>query len=89
MWCLARYLPLMIGELIPANDEKWILFFHMLSIIDYVFAPKCSLDTIALVRVLINEHLVEFKRLYPDCNIIPKQHYMIHIPEWMERFVLT
>ena len=86
MWCLARYLPLMVGDItVPEDNEKWLLFLSLLTIIDYVFAPKCTSDTISYVRLLIHDHLVEFKWLYPNCHIIPKQHYMIHIPDWMER----
>ena len=76
----------MIGEYIPEGNEKWQLFLTMLTIIDYVFAPKTTSDIVAYERTLINDYLTEFKRLYPDCNIIPKQHYMVHIPEWIERY---
>ena len=88
MWCLARCLPLMIGDLVPEGNERWQLFLLLLDIVDYVFAPKTTRDIIAYVRLLINDHHREFRRLYPDCSIIPKHHYMIHIPEWMERYVL-
>ncbi len=89
MWCLARYLPLIIGDLVPEDDEKWNLFLMLLTIVDYVFAPRTTPDVIAYVRFLINQHHTEFRRLYPDCVMIPKQHYMVHIPEWMERWVCS
>jgi len=87
MWCLGRLLPLMIGEYVPIGDAKRNLFLLLLNIIDYVFAPKTTLEIISYVSVLINDHHTEFRRLYPECNITLKQHYMIHIPEWMERYV--
>ena len=71
----------------PENDDKWKLFLHFLSILDYVFAPTTNSDIIAYVRVLIGQHLTRFRELYPDCSILPKQHYMVHIPQWMEKYV--
>ena len=84
MWCLARLLPLMIGDCVSEDDSKWQLFLDLMNIVDYVFAPKTSTDIISYVRVLIGDHLTSFRELYPDCNIIPK-HYMIHIPQWMAK----
>ena len=59
----------------------------LLTIIDYVFAPRASLDDVAYVRLLIRDHHTKFKLLYPDSPIIPKMHYMVHIPVWMERYM--
>ena len=88
MLCLGRLLPLIIGDLVPEGDEKWELFLQLLTIIDYVFAPKTTSDIVAHVRMLINYHHTKFTLLYPECSIIPKLHYMVHIPSWMERYVL-
>ena len=35
MWCLARLLPLMIGELIPEDDEHWKLYITFLTIVTW------------------------------------------------------
>ena len=39
-----------------------------------------SLDTVNLLNVLIAKHISQFKDKFLDVNIIPKQHYMVHIP---------
>ena len=44
----------------------------------YVFAPRATGDSVAYVRMLINDHHLMFTELYPECNIIPKMHYMVH-----------
>ena len=79
MWCLARLLPLIIGDVVPEDDERWKLFLQLLTIIDYVFAPKTTSEIVAYVRVLIQYHHTKFTLLYPDCSVIPKMHYMVHI----------
>ena len=85
MWCLARLLPLMIGEHVPEDNERWELFKTFLMILDYVFAPNTDEDIIEYLRQLIEDHHTKFRELYPDCSITPKQHYMVHIPDWMKK----
>lgn len=87
MWCLARTLPLIFGDTVPEEDENWMNFLLLLKIVDYVFAPVTSSGIAAYLSSLIEDYLETFKELYPECPIIPKQHYMIHIPEWMVRYV--
>ena len=83
MWCLARLLPLMIGNSVDEEDSHWINFLRLLTIMDYVFAPVSSHSVAAYLATLIDDYLTFFTDLYPDCSIIPKQHYMVHIPQWI------
>ena len=85
MWCLARNLPLMIGGLIPDDNENWSHFCDLLEIICIMFAPTVSRNQVAYLQVLIENYHGKFKELYPDCTIIPKMHYMIHMPRTMLR----
>ena len=75
----------MIGEHVPEDDHRWGLFKIFLMIVDYVFAPNTDEDIIEYIRKLIEDHHLKFRELYPDCPITPKQHYMIHIPDWMTK----
>lgn len=85
MWCLARLLPLIIGEAIPEDDTHWDNFLLLLQIADYVFSPICSHSIADYLTTLIEDYLQTFTELYPHTLIIPKQHYMIHIPQWIVR----
>ena len=87
MWCLARLLPLMIGDFVPEDDTHWKLFTLFRTIMDYVFAPATTPDNVAYVRGLVADYLSEFFQLYPDCHMIPKQHYLVHVPMWMKKYV--
>ena len=86
MWCLATHLPLLIGDLIPLEDARWILFLKLLEITSLCFAPALSKDQVAYLQILIDDHHHEFKQLYPDCNIIPKMHFMVHMPTYIIRY---
>ena len=88
MWCFARLLPLMIGELVPPQDPKWENFILMLTITGYLFAPVTSAEIVPYLKVLIEEHHEAFCVLYSGSSIIPKMHYVIHLPDWLLRYVM-
>ena len=78
MWCLSRLLPLIIGMSVPEDDAHWDNFLLLLKIVDIVFSPLLSRSDAAYLVFLIDDYLQTFVELYPLCNIIPKQHYMVH-----------
>ena len=83
MWCLARMLPLMIGDLVEEN-AKWSNFLRLLQIEEILFAPTLSVELAAYLSVVIDDYLQSFKELYKR-NIIPKQHFMVHYPRHILR----
>lgn len=87
MWCLARLLPLMIGDSVPEGDPNWDNFLLLLTIADYILSPIVSRSIATLLATLIEDYLDSFKELYPECPIIPKQHYLVHVPQWMLKYV--
>ena len=85
MWCLARFLPMLVGAKVPENDEKWQLYLKMLDITDIIFSPVTNASQAANLVILVVEHHKEFSALYPNCSIIPKVHYIMHYPNAMIR----
>ena len=77
----------MIGEHIPLNNANWNNFMLLVTLIDYIFAPLTSDEISSYVAMLLKEHHERFTELYLNSPIIPKMHYMIHLPEWMRRHV--
>ena len=57
----------------------------LMTIVDYVFAPVTSMDVLDDVKDLIETHHSLFKEVYCTSPVIIKMHYMIHIPQWIER----
>lgn len=78
----------MIGERIYDDDPYWNNFVLLLTIVDYVLAPVVSKDCIDYLRVLIDDHHQSFKALYPNCHLTPKMHYLVHYPDYTNRFGL-
>lgn len=88
MWCLVRYIPLLVGDLVQEDDENWDNFLNLLKIVEYVFARVTTLDKTTYLELLIEEFLTDFTQLYPHRPLTPKMHYLIHIPTWIRRYVL-
>ena len=80
MWTLGRFLPLVIGHIIPEGDEYWENFLRLLDIMDILFARTILSEDCGYLEALINDHHSAFKGLYPDVNITMKMHSMIHMP---------
>lgn len=80
MWLLGRILPLLVGSMVPKDDSRWLNFLQMMEIVDILFAPFSSRDGVAYLARLISEHHHEFSNLYPSNAVIPKMHFMVHMP---------
>ena len=80
-----RLLPFILSSLIDEDDHYYELLKELIAIVQIIFSPVVSLDTVNLLKVLIAKHLSQFKDKFPDVNIIPKQHYMIHIPTMIQQ----
>ena len=80
-----RLLPFILCSLVNVSDGYYKLLEEQIAIVQIVFSPVVSVDTLNVLRVLIAEHLSRFKHQFPNANIIPKQHYMIHIPTMIKQ----
>ena len=83
MWLLARILPLVIGDLVPEEDERWLNFVRMMEIVDILFSPRVTEDDAAYLAAFVSDHHEQFRHLYPGWSIIPKMHFMVHMPPLM------
>ncbi|XP_051797996.1 uncharacterized protein LOC110970637 [Acanthochromis polyacanthus] len=77
MLVLLRILPFLIDKV--KNTECYALIVELIEIVQILFCPILSLTTIDRLKKLIDKHLKHMKRIFPDNNITPKQHYLIHV----------
>ena len=68
------------------DDKHWHLYLQLMEIVDLLFCPKTSHDHAAYLTALISDHHSEFCQLYPGKSIIPKMHFMVHMPKLMIRY---
>jgi len=77
MMCFIHFLPLMIGDLVPNNDDTWIFFLNFLEIIDILMSHKLTQDLIACLKRLIKKHNLDYVTLFKD-TLKPKHHFLTH-----------
>ena len=72
-----------MGDCVPEDDERWGNFLCLMEIIDILFCPSTSEDNAAYLAILIDQHHQRFRDLYPMESVIPKMHFMVHMPRLM------
>lgn len=80
MWCLIRNFPLMIGDCVEEGNKYWELLLLLLDCMDLIFAPVISNEDTLFLKRLIQDHHALFLELYPERNLRPKHHFMLHYP---------
>ncbi len=83
MWLFGQILPLLIGDYVPEDVESWDNFLRMMEIVDRLFCSRITEDDATYLTWLISDHHKEFCRLYPESSVIPKMHFMVHMPRLM------
>ncbi len=87
MWSMAFFFPLVMGYLIPKENEHWENFLRLLDIMDILFARSIPVDELGYLESLIHDHHSCIKELYPDVSITPKMHSIIHLPRLIYKFI--
>lgn len=86
MWLFATLLPILIGDLVPEDCEYWKCYLLLLKICSIAASWTISQGVIQYLSVIIEEHHLLFKTLYPEVSVIPKMHYMVHYPSQILKF---
>ncbi|XP_028418281.1 uncharacterized protein LOC114543534 [Dendronephthya gigantea] len=80
-----RLIPFILSSLVNEHDKFYHLVTELISIVQILFSPVISINTVNQLKDLIAEHLTRFKDCFPSTNIIPKQHYLIHMPSMIKQ----
>ena len=68
MWALIRFLPQMIGHLVPIDYPPWAVFLLLRTIMDMVFSPRISVECTHTLDGLVEEHHSMFIEVSNDGN---------------------
>jgi len=82
-WSLLKYMPLVMGKLVPKGNEHWKFMLHLSQLVDLVFAPRFTAGMIEYMKDVIEEHLSNFSQLYSakwHVKLRPKHHLLVHLP---------
>ena len=79
-----RLLPFFINTFVGMDSQEYTFMTELIHIVQVIYSPVIRTKTIQDLKILIENHLKKFKELFPDKNVIPKQHYLIHTPEMIK-----
>jgi hypothetical protein len=78
MLSLFRYLPVILGPFIPMGDRHWALFLQLQTLVDIAYAPSLTDTMLDYFEELYEDHMLLYKKLYPEIPVKPKQHFLVH-----------
>lgn len=80
MYCLLRHFCLMMGDLVPQDNDKWQVIVLLLQCMDIIFSPCVSKGETYYLKQLIQDHHQYFLTVFPGQHLKPKHHFMLHYP---------
>lgn len=85
-WCLMRFLPLILFDIIESNpSEEWNVIVLLMKITGIVLAPRINLTMISELKLLISDHHQKFQACFKQ-KLLPKHHFMTHYPRIINMF---
>lgn len=85
MWLLSQIMAFIVEDCIDHTFPQWISFMTRIEIMGIVFSSEVTLTGILYLKSTIKGYLSNFKSTY-RVNIIPKQHYLVHLPSQILKF---
>lgn len=85
-WCLMRVLPLIIGHLVPPNNQFWGLFLDLSDLLEVVFAPVVYESTARHLSLSVENFLRHWKLVFPQESLTPKAHFLVHYPTALRKY---
>ncbi|KZS06447.1 Uncharacterized protein APZ42_030095 [Daphnia magna] len=73
-----KYLPVILGPFIPMGDKHGALFVQLQMLVDIAYAPKLTDIMLDYFEELYEDHMLLYKKLYPEIAVKPKQHFLVH-----------
>lgn len=77
MMSFVHLFPLMVGDLVPSDDEVWLFLLQFLEIIEILMSFEISRDLTERLKSLIKCNHTDYIRLFKD-TLKPKHHLMLH-----------
>ena len=75
-----KLFPFIMHPFIDEDDDYYLFIVELIEIVLLVFAPVITSSGIDELQTKIENHLRWFKVLFPEKNLLPKHHYMVHFP---------
>lgn len=85
-WTLLRFLPFMIGDVIPDGEPVWEIILDLKEIVDLAVAQIHTEESIGYLQFKISDHRQKYQEAFPNRKLLPKHHYLEHYPHMIRCF---
>lgn len=85
-WTLLRLLPLLIGDVVPANDDAWSVILELKDIVELVASSTFTDASLCYLDAKTSEHRRLLQSVFPDLQLKPKHHFLEHYPHLIRCF---
>jgi hypothetical protein len=83
--CLFQIFPFLVGDKVPESDAMCKLYLILHDIADLFFSESCSVGDCVYLQYKIEDHHSLLLSLFPDKNLLPKHHFLLHYPQVMRK----
>lgn len=84
MMSFVKYLPLMIADLIPVDEDVWDFFLCTLKILEIVAKYEVDQDDIVLLKNSVKQHHRFYVNFFND-TLKPKHHFLVHYASFINQ----
>lgn len=77
MQTFIHFFPLIIGDMVPENNEVWLFLLNFIDITDLILQPAFDDEDIIKLEKCIAYHNTKYVELFNDC-LKPKHHFLTH-----------
>lgn len=85
MWTFVSFFGLMVGDLIPEDNEVWQFYLKLVELIDLVTSTSFSEDEVNHFTIVVFEHNEMFIKLFKQ-TLKPKHHFLVHYSSVIKYF---
>lgn len=85
-WTLLRLLPLLIGDVVPENDDAWCLILELKDIVELLASSSFTEESLCYLEGKIREHRKLLQVVFPGLRLKPKHHFVEHYPHLIRCF---
>ena len=69
-----------------SDTAAWDVYLALRDCMDYILSPVIEKDWLPHVAGLIQSYIHKFKNTFGKIFLVPKHHYMMHIPSLIEKY---
>nr|XP_018911547.1 PREDICTED: uncharacterized protein LOC109040177 isoform X1 [Bemisia tabaci] len=77
---------IIMGHFFPENDPVWKMYILLRKIMDILFSPRIHLESLEILKSLIEEHHSLYIQFSEEKHLRNKHHHLLHYPDLILKY---